>query len=287
MRVLLVESESEDALFLRDVLAEIEEGRYWSNWVHIEMLHAPTWSDAAAILATESVDIILLDLDLADCQGVDTFRRSQAAAAHIPVVLLAGGSQDEAMATRLVRDGVQDFLLKKQVDCAPLSHAIRNAVERHRQLTAARAAAMTDSLTGLLNRSSFLTFGDRDRKLAERLGRRLMVMVAEPKNLSEIAAAYGEQRRDLTLVEVADHLRSLASPADLLARIGQARFGLTIVDTEAEPVEAAWARIHHAALEHRIVIGSAIFHPESPLSLDALLEQAALDLAPNAFAMRR
>ena len=112
-------------------------------------------------------------------------------------------------------------------------------------------------------------------------------MVAEPKNLSEIAAAYGEQRRDLTLVEVADHLRSLASPADLLARIGQARFGLTIVDTEAEPVEAAWARIHHAALEHRIVIGSAIFHPESPLSLDALLEQAALDLAPNAFAMRR
>ena len=287
MRVLLVESESEDALFLRDVLAEIEEGRYWSNWVHIEMLHAPTWSDAAAILATESVDIILLDLDLADCQGVDTFRRSQAAAAHIPVVLLAGGSQDEALATRLVRDGVQDFLLKKQVDCAPLAHAIRNAVERHRQLTAARAAAMTDSLTGLLNRSSFLTFGDRDRKLAERLGRRLMVMVAEPKNLSEIAAAYGEQRRDLTLVEVADHLRSLASPADLLARIGQARFGLTIVDTEAEPVEAAWARIHHAALEHRIVIGSAIFHPESPLSLDALLEQAALDLAPNAFAMRR
>src|SRR5207249_4136275 len=82
---------------------------------------------------------------------------------------------DEAMATRLVRDGVQDFLLKKQVDCAPLAHAIRNAVERHRQLTAARAAAMTDSLTGLLNRSSFLTFGDRDRKLAERLGRRLMV----------------------------------------------------------------------------------------------------------------
>jgi diguanylate cyclase (GGDEF)-like protein len=287
MRVLLVESESEDALFLRDVLAEIEEGRYWSNWVHIEMLHAPTWSDAAAILATEPVDIILLDLDLADCQGVDTFRRSQAAAAHIPVVLLAGGSQDEALATRLVRDGAQDFLLKKQVDCSPLAHAIRNAVERHRQLTAARAAAMTDSLTGLLNRSSFLTFGDRDRKLAERLGRRLMVMVAEPKNLSEIAAAYGEQRRDLTLVEVADHLRSLASPADLLARIGQARFGLTIVDTEDEPVEAAWARIHHAALEHRIVIGSAIFDPESPLSLDALLEQAALDLAPNAFAMRR
>jgi len=31
MRVLLIESEQEDVLFLRDVLREIGEGRYWNN----------------------------------------------------------------------------------------------------------------------------------------------------------------------------------------------------------------------------------------------------------------
>ncbi len=284
MRVLLVESESEEVLFLQDVLAEIEAGRHWSNWVRIETLHAATWSDAAAILGNEPIDVILLDLDLADSQGIDTFRRAQSQAPEIPVILLVG-PEDETLAARLVRDGAQDFLIKRRVDCAPLAHAIRNAVERHRLLMAARAAAMSDPLTGLLNRGGFLTYAGRDRKLAERLGRRLMVLIAEPKSLSDIASAYGEQRRDLALVEAADHLRSLAGSTDLLARIGETRFGLTIFDTELETVEEAWARLH-GSVGHRILIGAAVFDEEHPASLEALLEKAARDLTPNAFAMR-
>jgi PleD family two-component response regulator len=286
MRVLLVESESEDALFFQDVLAEIESGRYWDKWVHIETLHAPTWSDAVAILGNETLDVILLDLDLADSQGIDTFRAAQAQAPEIPVILLVGPESGE-LAARMVRDGAQDFLIKKQVDCAPLAHAIRNAVERHRLLMAARAAATTDPLTGLLSRNGFLACADRDRKLAERLGRRLMVMVAEPKSLSEIASAYGEHRRDLALVEAADHLRTLVGPTDLLGRLGETRFGLAIFDTGLESVEEIWARIHSSAAGHRILIGAAIFDADRPASLEALLDQAILDLTPSALAMRR
>ena len=211
MRVLLIESETEDALFLRDVLTEIGEGRYWNNWVNIEVLHARSWKEASAILSNEPVDIALLDLDLADSQGMATFRHAQTAAPDIPMILLVG-AQDESLGLRLVRDGAQDFLVKRQVDCAPLAHAMRNAIERHRALAASRAASTHDTLTGLLNRAGFVTSADHDRKLAERLGRRLMVMVAEPKNLGEIATAYGEQRRDLALVEAADHLRSPRRP---------------------------------------------------------------------------
>ena len=72
--------------------------------------------------------------------------------------------------------------MKKDLDCAPLAHAMRNAMERHRMVCAMRASATTDALTGLPNRGGFLTYADRDRKLAERLGRRLMVLVAEPRN---------------------------------------------------------------------------------------------------------
>jgi PleD family two-component response regulator len=286
MRVLLVESESEDALFFQDVLAEIESGRYWDKWVHIETLHAATCSEAVAILGNETLDVILLDLDLADSQGIDTFRAAQAQAPEIPVILLVGPESGE-LAARMVRDGAQDFLIKKQVDCAPLAHAIRNAVERHRLLMAARAAATTDPLTGLLSRNGFLACADFDRKLAERLGRRLMVMVAEPKSLSEIASAYGEHRRDLALVEAADHLRTLVGPTDLLGRLGETRFGLAIFDTGLESVEEIWARIHSSAAGHRILIGAAIFDADRPASLEALLDQAILDLTPSALAMRR
>jgi diguanylate cyclase (GGDEF)-like protein len=285
MRVLLIESEPEDALFLRDVLTEIREGHFWDNWVNIEILHASSWKEASAILPNESVDIVLLDLDVLDSQGIETFRRAQTAAPDIPMILLVG-AQDEPLGLRLMRDGAQDFLFKKQIDCAPLAHAMRNAIERHRALTASRAASTHDTLTGLLNRAGFVTSADHDRKLAERLGRRLMVMVAEPKNLGEIAAAYGDQRRDLALVEAADHIRSLAGPADLVARIGCMRFGLAIFDTDFESLESAWSRIHAALLEHRIQSGSAIFSADHPATLDSLLEQAANDLAPNTLAMR-
>jgi PleD family two-component response regulator len=286
MRVLLVESESEDALFFQDVLAEIESGQYWDKWVHIETLHAPTWSDAVAILGNETPDVILLDLALADSQGIDTFRAAQAQEPEIPVILLVG-PEDGELGSRMVRDGAQDFLIKKQVDCAPLAHAIRNAVERHRLLMAGRAAVTTDPLTGLLSRDGFLSCADRDRKLAERLGRRLMVIVAEPKSLSEIASAYGEHRRDLALVEAADHLRTLVGPTDVLGRIGATRFGLTVFDTDRESVEEVWARIHGSAAGHRILIGAAIFDADRPASLEALLNWAVLDLTPSAVSMRR
>ena len=286
LKVLLVESDAEDVLFLQEALTEIEGARYWSNWIRIETLHADTWAKAATILANETLDLLLLDLNLADTQGAETFRHAQAAASQVPVILLTS-AEDAEMAARLVRDGAQDFLIKKQIDCAPLAHAMRNAIERHRLLSATRAASMIDSLTGLPNRGGFLTFADRDRKLAERLGRRLMVLVAEPKNLSAITATYGEQRRDLTLIEVADHLRGLIGPADLLARITETHFALTVFDSDVEPVEAAWARFHSTAGAHRIGIGAAIFDAAHPASLEALIDQAESDLAPAAFVMRR
>ncbi len=285
MRVLLTESEPEDILFLRDVLLEIGEGRYWNDWVKIEIAHAGSWGESAAILASEPVDVLLLNLDLPDSQGIETFRRAQKTAPEVPVVLLVG-SAEVSLGLRLIRDGAQDFLEKRQVDCAPLAHAMRNAIERHRLLTAARAASTHDTLTGLLNRAGFFAAAGRDRKLAERLGRRWMVLLAEPENLAEIAAAHGDQRRDLALVEAADHLRSLLGSADLLARIEAARFAMSIFDTGLESAEEAWVRVRSVLGQHRILVGSAIFSAEHPASLEVLLAQAAMDLAPNAFAMR-
>jgi len=103
----------------------------------------------------------------------------------------------------------------------------------------------------------------------------LIVMVAE------IPAGLTEQQRDLALVEAADHLRSVAGPSDLLARIGCTRFGMTIVEGEA-----AYAQIRAALRQHRIQTGAAVFSPDDPATLDSLLEQAAGDLSPNALAMR-
>jgi len=291
LRVLLIESEPEEMLFLHEVLREIEDSRWLPEWPRIEPLSAATWQEAERILSSTPLHAIVLDLDLegedrdsagkradlAGKPGVGTFRLVQAAAPEVPVIL-ALNSGDEGLAVKLIREGAQDFLVKKLIDCAPLAHALRNAVLRHRLLTAARATALTDSLTGLSNRAGFLASASRDRKLAERLQRRWMLLIAEPMNLTPIAEAFGEQRRDLELIEAAEYLRGIVTPADGLARIGERHFAITVFDGETESLEESWARIRHDTAERRIELGVSIFHRENPLSVDSMIEQALADL---------
>lgn len=285
LRVLLVESDPDDARFLHEVLGEIEDQHYLGEWPCIEVLHAATWSEAEQIVngaissGTGTPHVLLLDPELADLRGAAGFWRAQAAAADIPVVLLVS-SEDQCLALKLMREGAQDFLLKKQLDCLPLAHAIRNAIARQRLLVATRATVPVDSLTGLLNRTGFMAVADRDRMLAERLNCRWMLLIAEPKNPAELAEAQREQGMDLEMVEAADHLRSASGPADLMARIGSRRFAICVFDTEAETVEEAWMRIRSTAAERRFEVGASIFDKNRPLSLEAMLEQASRDLMP-------
>ena len=279
LRVLLAESDTENVLFLRDVLEEMEGSEYWSGWLHLDIFDAPTWSFAESILAAEAIDVILLSLDLEDVQGTEAFRRTQAAAPQVPVVLLIEDSDLET-AEHLIRSGAQDFLIRKHVDCEPLAHALRNAVERHRLLSAARAAAMTDPLTGLLNRTAFHLFADRDRRLAERNVNRMAVLVVEPRTLPELSNTFGEQQRDLALVEAADHLRSLAGQMDMVARIDASRFAVSLVETCVDSLEAACSRFCDSVQARELNIGAAIFRPDRPQTLEVLLEQAERHLRP-------
>jgi PleD family two-component response regulator len=289
LRVLLVEPDPEEVLFLQDVLREVEEDRSFHDWLRIEVIETPAWKEAERILAAGLTDVVLLAMNLSGQPEAETFRRSQSVAPEVPVILLAD-REDQPLAAKLIREGAQDYLIRREIDCIPLAHALRNAIERHRLLTAARAATQIDALTGLASRAAFLAQAGRDRRLAERLDRRWMVLVAALRNLPEIARAYGEQRqgdkrhaeqeRDLELVEAADHLRRIAEPTGLLARIGENRFALAVFDSETESLEEAWSRIRGAALERHIDIGASIFDRNRRHSLETMLEQAERDLSP-------
>jgi PleD family two-component response regulator len=278
LRLLLVEPDLEEALFLKDVLADIEEGRHFRTWVHLEPLHVANWDEAEAILSTEKIDVILLNPELPDCQGFETFRRSKAVAPAVPVVLLLGVG-DEALGVRIVREGAQDFLIRGQVDCAPLAHALRNAVERERLVAAEQTVRFLDPLTGLANLGCFELFAERDRKVAERLGVRWMVLLTEPTDLDRLVEIHGEQRRDWTLVQLAELLCSVTGPADLLYRISPTRFALTAFETAGDCLEQIRTRVERALTDERVVTGSAVFTPQKPASLEDLLKSATGSLS--------
>jgi phosphoserine phosphatase RsbU/P len=78
--------------------------------------------------------VVLLDLNLPDSRGAETFRNVLSKAPGIPVVVLSG-QDDEELAAKAVHQGVQDYLVKGSFDSKQLGRAIRYAMERQALLT--------------------------------------------------------------------------------------------------------------------------------------------------------
>src|SRR5262249_30723242 len=86
-------------------------------------------SDGLTSLTKETPALVLLDLNLPDSHGSETFRKVLDAAPNVPVVVLSG-QDDEALAMKAVHQGVQDYLVKSDLSSKQLERAMRYAVER-------------------------------------------------------------------------------------------------------------------------------------------------------------
>jgi DNA-binding NarL/FixJ family response regulator len=143
--VLLVEdSDTDRELFVAHVPADGSLG--------FEFRFARTLQAARTTLSTEKVDLIVLDLNLPDSDGLDTCRTIKAAAPEIPIVVLTG-TNDEEVGIAAVAAGAQDYLVKGTNDDNLLPRAIRFALQRAERERAAKSgqgpavAARLESLT--------------------------------------------------------------------------------------------------------------------------------------------
>jgi len=131
LRLLIVEDDIVDRKLLDRLLAQSSLGA-------CDVRHADRLATALDLLKEHSFDIILLDLGLPDSQGMDSVSRLQGCAPHVPIIVLSG-LDDENTATQAVQMGVQDYLIKGEVNASLLMRAIRYALERkkaERQLQA-------------------------------------------------------------------------------------------------------------------------------------------------------
>jgi PAS domain S-box-containing protein len=96
---------------------------------HRDCRHASSLAEALARVARYPVDVILLDLNLGDSSGYDTFAQMRRASPEAAILVLSG-SDDEELASRTVREGAQDYLVKGSFDGKLLLRAMRYALER-------------------------------------------------------------------------------------------------------------------------------------------------------------
>src|SRR2546427_4253980 len=130
--VLLIEDNPGDADLVRLRLVESQP--------QVRVDCVPRLSDALESLGKETPSLVLLDLNLPDSRGAETFRKIMEKAPNVPVVILSG-QDDEALAVKAVHLGVQDYLVKGDISSKQLERAMRYAVERQALLRSLEIAS--------------------------------------------------------------------------------------------------------------------------------------------------
>ena len=121
VQILLIEDNPGDARLIKEFLGET--GRAFElDWVD---------SLSKGLKRLDGKDAILLDLTLPDSIGLDTFRKIHFEAPALPIIVLTG-NDDDALSSKALQEGAQDYLVKGQVSGQILARSIRYAIERKR-----------------------------------------------------------------------------------------------------------------------------------------------------------
>lgn len=123
--VLLIEDNPGDADLVRLRLVESNPA--------VDVACVNRLADGLEALKRESPSLVLLDLNLPDSQGAETFRKVLDKAPGIPVVILSG-QDDQALAIKALHQGAQDYLVKGALTSSDLDRSMRYAVERQAML---------------------------------------------------------------------------------------------------------------------------------------------------------
>lgn len=124
LAILLIEDDLAEARFLQEILKGFRVKQF--NLVHVKRL-----SEALQKLKQDWFDVILLDLTLPDSQGLASLKSIIYSAPDLPVVVLTNTNDDE-LAIEAVRQGAQDYLVKRKVNGEGLVRSLRYAIERKR-----------------------------------------------------------------------------------------------------------------------------------------------------------
>jgi PAS domain S-box-containing protein len=129
VKVLLVEADANVARLVREQLTAAAAPE-----MSPEILEADSLERALKHLArSQRVDVIFLDLNLPDSEGLETFSRVRVRTPMPSIVILAEPAE-ETQAKEAVHKGAQDYVLQTEIEPRMMARVLRYACERRRSL---------------------------------------------------------------------------------------------------------------------------------------------------------
>jgi diguanylate cyclase (GGDEF)-like protein len=159
----------------------------------------------------------------------------------------------------------------------------RRARRREMEFAAISAAALTDALTGILNRRGFTEAAERELARASRYNRPFVLAYVDVRGLKTVNDTEGHLMGDELIKTVAGLMKESARADDVVGRIGGDEFALLLGEQTAESAGPVVRRIQAHVAEARdemeisvpweLTIGMASF-PDDGATLEELLDVA-------------
>jgi diguanylate cyclase (GGDEF)-like protein len=161
--------------------------------------------------------------------------------------------------------------------------AARRARKQAVALAAMRETALTDPLTGVLNRRGFIEAAERELARAERYGRPFALAYVDVRGLKAVNDSHGHRAGDELIRHAAQMLKDSARADDVVGRLGGDELAVLLAEQTSDGADALTTRIHEQMPAHRaemaldtkwdLTIGTAAF-PEDGDDLEELLRTA-------------
>lgn len=238
------------------------------------VLTARNGSEAVRQTKEARPDLVLMDVMMPEMDGLDACRliKEDEATHSIPIIFLSARDETEMKVSGLSL-GADDYISKPfeaEELIARVHVAIRLKRERDQLRTDAEEAslraeqaqerAMTDQLTGLLNRYGLQHTLARENAEARRYNRPLSCVLIDIDNFKTINDTYGHASGDLTLQQIAGVLREAVRGSDTVFRYGGEEFLMLLPETDLDGALALAEKIRLAASERPFGDGSHVFN---------------------------
>lgn len=125
LNILMIEDSKAHQFFLLDIIKNNAPKN-----INIKIYQAYTFREGVNTIEENTIDIILLDLNLPDSEGEETLSKLLSITSfQIPILILTG-THDDVLEQKLMSKGAQDFLIKGEYNEKSLIKYILHAYER-------------------------------------------------------------------------------------------------------------------------------------------------------------
>ena len=257
-RLLIIEDNPADVAIIQRTLRDVAR---WPARTQFDLVRAEMLEEALEVFKTQTIDVVLSDLNLPDSNGLDTLRAITAAAPDVPVVVLTG-SNDDSRSVEALQAGAQDYLVKGQIDSHSLDRSIRYAMERKRaeqdraQLLLEQAArAATEHSAELMRQVQYVTDATLANLTSEKLIPELLNRLTTILRADMSAILFLEVNQMLTLAGsrgleegVPPNIR-ISVGEGFAGRVAQQRTALVLDDPDGiDILPGSWEKGLHSAL---------------------------------------